>query len=90
MLHDLEVKLLKILITYQAHRSRVPTLRLLKYLTGRKAVEILEGIESLERHGYIRFNVWRDMQSLIVLEEELLTITEWREVPYSGQLIEIR
>jgi len=70
MLPDLERKLLRILINYPAHRSRVPTLRLLKYLTGRKPNEIMEGIASLEEQGYIMFKNKRELQSLIVLKEE--------------------
>lgn len=70
MLPDLESKLLRIMINDPTRGSRVPTLRLLKYLTGRKPVEIMEGIASLEQQGYIMFKVRRDMRSLVVLKEE--------------------
>lgn len=74
MLPDFERKLLRILINYPSpvHKSRMPDLRRLEWMTGRQRQNIFNGLQYLELQGFI---VWPDKSTTegiqIIRTEEL-------------------
>jgi hypothetical protein len=68
MLPDIERKVLRILYNYSLTHYRMPTIRELETMTGRRKEGLFKTLEELEKKVYIKWEIKPYTQSIVVLE----------------------
>lgn len=76
MLDDTPRKLLRIIVQFKYHKKRMPTIRELAQLSGRKTADIIKGFKVLAAEHYILWEAGKAIETAVIIEV-------WeRHVPY--------
>lgn len=68
MLDDTSRKLLRIIVQYKYHFKRMPSIRELQRLSGRRPADVIKGFKVLAAEQYIVWDTGKPIQTAVIVE----------------------